>query len=209
MNQCHYGGKTRYSSGGLLVLKSPGNFSGPESCFVFVVIAFKITVLIILKIIQRNNKLTKQNWLVCRLGTVLLFNRFWFLNLSSGLKSSRVCRETSPGSSCCYGFERKRRGSGNKLLLSFCDPSIKIIVLTFLLKKKKVKWSFLRIHEKNFTSNLVLVFESKGLCGPSSSVRIIKLENSYHGSIYRQITKREKIISMFLLHMGCTTIDCM
>ena len=30
----------------------PGNFLGPESCFVFVVFAFKIKALIILKIIQ-------------------------------------------------------------------------------------------------------------------------------------------------------------
>ena len=32
--------------------RSRGNFSGPESCFVFVVFAFKIKVSIILKIIQ-------------------------------------------------------------------------------------------------------------------------------------------------------------
>ena len=30
----------------------PGNFLGPESCFVFVVFAFKIKAFIILKIIQ-------------------------------------------------------------------------------------------------------------------------------------------------------------
>ena len=30
--------------------ESPGNFSGPESCFVFVVFAFKIEVSMILKI---------------------------------------------------------------------------------------------------------------------------------------------------------------
>ena len=33
-------------------LESPGNCSGPETCFVFVVFAFKMKVLIILKIIQ-------------------------------------------------------------------------------------------------------------------------------------------------------------
>ena len=31
-------------------LESPGNYSGPESCFVFVAFTFKIKVLIILKI---------------------------------------------------------------------------------------------------------------------------------------------------------------
>ena len=35
-----------------LFLECPGNFLGPESCFVFVVFAFKIKVSIILKIIQ-------------------------------------------------------------------------------------------------------------------------------------------------------------
>ena len=36
----------------LLVPVLSGNFLGPESCFVFVVFAFKIKALIILKIIQ-------------------------------------------------------------------------------------------------------------------------------------------------------------
>ena len=35
-----------------MFLESPGNFSGPESCSVFVVFAFKIKVSMILKIIQ-------------------------------------------------------------------------------------------------------------------------------------------------------------
>ena len=35
-----------------LFLERPGIFSGPESCFVFVVFAFKINASIILKIIQ-------------------------------------------------------------------------------------------------------------------------------------------------------------
>ena len=55
-----------------------GNFSGPESCFVFAVFAFKIKPSIILKIIEWNSQLTKQNLLVYGLGTVLLFNRFGF-----------------------------------------------------------------------------------------------------------------------------------
>ena len=53
-------------------LESPGNFSGRESCFVFVVFAFKIKASIVLKIIEWNYQLTKQNWLVYGLGTVLL-----------------------------------------------------------------------------------------------------------------------------------------
>ena len=58
--------------------RSPDNYSGPESCFVFVAFTFKIKVLIILKIREWNYQLTKQNWLVYRSGTVLLFNRFGF-----------------------------------------------------------------------------------------------------------------------------------
>ena len=62
-----------------LFLESPANFSGPESCFVFAVFTFKIKVSKILKLIQWNYQLiTKQNWLVCGLGTALLFKRFGF-----------------------------------------------------------------------------------------------------------------------------------
>ena len=53
-------------------------YSGPESCFVFVAFTFKIKVLIILKIIEWNYLLTKQNWQVYGPGSVLLFNRFGF-----------------------------------------------------------------------------------------------------------------------------------
>ena len=60
-------------------LKSPDYFLGLKSCFMFVVFQFKIKVSIILKMIQRNYQLTKQNWLVCE--TVILFNWFWFQNL--------------------------------------------------------------------------------------------------------------------------------
>ena len=54
------------------------SFSGPESYFMLAVFAFKFNVSKILKMIQWNYQLTKQNWLACELGTVLLFNRFWF-----------------------------------------------------------------------------------------------------------------------------------
>ena len=63
-----------FRSWGLFLLNSRGNFSGPEIWFVFVAFAFKSKVSIILRIIQWNYKLTWQNWLVCGLGTVLLFN---------------------------------------------------------------------------------------------------------------------------------------
>lgn len=43
-------------------LESPGDFSRSESCFVFVVFGFNIKFWIILKIIQWNSPLTKQNW---------------------------------------------------------------------------------------------------------------------------------------------------
>ena len=62
-------------------LECPGNFSGLESCFMFTVYAFKIKVSIILKMIQWNYQLTKQNWPVCVLLSVLIFSRIWFLNL--------------------------------------------------------------------------------------------------------------------------------
>ena len=44
-----------------LFLESLDNFSGSESCFVFVVFAFKIKVSIILKIIQWTYQLTKKH----------------------------------------------------------------------------------------------------------------------------------------------------
>ena len=39
-----------------------------------------------LQMTQWSYQLTKQNWRVCELGTVLLFNMFWFENLLSGLE---------------------------------------------------------------------------------------------------------------------------
>ena len=46
--------------------------------------------------IQCNYQLTKQNLPVCELGTMLLFNRFWFKNLPSDPQSYRAFRETGP-----------------------------------------------------------------------------------------------------------------
>ena len=46
--------------------------------------------------VQWTYQLTKQNWLVCELGTTLLFNRSWFQNMPSGPKSYRAFRETGP-----------------------------------------------------------------------------------------------------------------
>ena len=66
----------------------------------FAVFAFKINVSIILKIIQWNYQLTKENWLVCELGTLLLFNGSWFQNLPSDTKSYRAFQETGPGTRC-------------------------------------------------------------------------------------------------------------
>ena len=68
-----------------LFCESPNTFSSPKSCSVFFVFAFKIKVPIILKMIKSIYQLTKQYWLVCELGTELLFNRFWFWNLPLGL----------------------------------------------------------------------------------------------------------------------------
>ena len=62
---------------------SQDKFSGPKSCFMFAVFTFKIKVSKILKMIRWKYQLTKQNWTVCELGTVLLFNRFWLQNLPS------------------------------------------------------------------------------------------------------------------------------
>ena len=59
-----------------LILESSVGFAGPESYFRFAVFTFKMKVSIILTIIQRNYQLTKQNRLVCELGTMLLFNKF-------------------------------------------------------------------------------------------------------------------------------------
>ena len=73
-------GQLIWPSGGPF-LESPDNFLGPKSSFTFVVLAFKIKVSITLKMRQCNHQLTKQNWPVCELGTVPLFNRFWFQNL--------------------------------------------------------------------------------------------------------------------------------
>ena len=62
----------------------------------FALFAFKIKVSIILKIIQWNYQLKNQNWAVYKLGTVLLFKRFWLKNLPLDPKSYRSFRETGP-----------------------------------------------------------------------------------------------------------------
>ena len=54
--------------------------------------------------IRWNYELTKQNWLVCAVGTVLLFNRFLFQNLRSGPKGYRAFRETGPWSVILRGL---------------------------------------------------------------------------------------------------------
>ena len=64
--------------------ESRDNFSAPESCFVFIVFAFKIKVSIILKIMQWNYKLTKQNWMVFGLATVLPIQPVWILKFVFG-----------------------------------------------------------------------------------------------------------------------------
>ena len=64
--------------------ESRDNFSAPESCFVFIVFAFKIKVSIILKIMQWNYKLTKQNWMVFGLATVLPIQQVWILKFVFG-----------------------------------------------------------------------------------------------------------------------------
>ena len=48
---------------------------------------FNIKVSIILKMIPWNYQLTKQNWPVCELGTVLLFNRFWCYQMALGYRA--------------------------------------------------------------------------------------------------------------------------
>ena len=70
--------------------ESPDKFSGPKSCFMFAVFTFKIKVSKILKMIRWKYQLTKQNWKVWELGTVLLFNRFWFQNLLSDPKKKKT-----------------------------------------------------------------------------------------------------------------------
>ena len=62
----------------------------------FAVFAFRIKVSILLKMKQLGYQITEQNWMVCELGTVLLFNRFWFQNMPSDLKSYRAFREIGP-----------------------------------------------------------------------------------------------------------------
>ena len=84
----------------------PLNFSGPESCLMFAVFAFKIKVSKTLKMIQWNYQLTKQDWPVDGLGTVLLFNRFWFQHLPLDPKSHMPFRETGPWNVLLIGWSK-------------------------------------------------------------------------------------------------------
>ena len=70
--------------------ESPDKFPGPKSCFMFAAFTFKIKVSKILKMIRWRYQLTMQNWTVCKPGTVLLFNRFWFQNLPSNPKKKKT-----------------------------------------------------------------------------------------------------------------------
>ena len=79
-----------------LFLESPDNFLGLKSCFTFAVFAFRIKVSILLKMKQWSYQITEQNWMVCELGAVLLFTRFWFQNMPSDPKSYRAFRVTGP-----------------------------------------------------------------------------------------------------------------
>ena len=103
-------GQLIWPSGGPF-LESPDNFSGPKRSFTFVGLAFKIKFSITLKMRQCNHQLTTQNWPVSELGTVLLFNRFWFQNLSSDSKG--------------YGpFEKRASGSPTTGRLVVCCCSL-------------------------------------------------------------------------------------
>ena len=84
----------------------PLNFSGPESCLMFAVFAFKTRVSITLKMMQWNYQLTKQDWPVYGLGTVLLFNRFWFQNLPLDPKSYRPFQGTGPWNVLLIGWSK-------------------------------------------------------------------------------------------------------
>ena len=42
-------------------------------------------------------KITEQIWMVCELGTVLLFNRFWFQNMPSDPKVTGPFKKQAPG----------------------------------------------------------------------------------------------------------------
>ena len=79
-----------------LFLESPDGFADPESRSKFAMITFKINVLRNLKMIQWNYQSSKQNWLVCELRTLLLFNRFLFEYLILGPISYQNFWEANP-----------------------------------------------------------------------------------------------------------------
>ena len=77
-----------------LFLESPGNFSGPESWFLFPRLAIKIKVSIILKMVKWNYKLAKQKLTGLWARNCATLQQ---KNLLSGPKSYRpVFRETDP-----------------------------------------------------------------------------------------------------------------
>ena len=75
--------------------ESPDKFWDPKSCSMFAVFTFKIKLSKILKMIRWKYQLTKQNWTVCELGTVLLFNRFWLQNLPSDPEKKNAWSQVS------------------------------------------------------------------------------------------------------------------
>ena len=85
-----------------LFLESPGYFSGPKSCFVLALFGFKFKIsLIILKMIQRNNQLTKQiNQFVSQ--ELCYYSAGFDKKFVFGLKSYRDFRGTGLGFKCGF-----------------------------------------------------------------------------------------------------------
>ena len=92
------------------VSRSPDNFSGPKSCFMFSVFAFKIKVSGILKMVKWKHLLSKQNWQVCELKNVLLLitYRFWLQNLPSDAKSHQALRNGPLITNCPLSYWANR-----------------------------------------------------------------------------------------------------
>ena len=92
--KCHFSHPFSDLGLGLHFLESPGNFSGPESCFLFAAFTFKFKVSIILK----SNKMklsvneTKLTFLGARNCTTI--QKVWILKFAFGPKSFQDFRET-------------------------------------------------------------------------------------------------------------------
>ena len=69
-----------------LFLESPGNFSGPESCFVFAVFAFKFKLSKILKLIQWNYQLNNNEAKLTglRARNCATIQKVWILKFAFG-----------------------------------------------------------------------------------------------------------------------------